>query len=483
MYHSKQQRWRGSMRVVVLAHPADFDGWRQAARALASAGTPPSDVTWEVAGEQGDLLSAVSLPAPAEGATFSVPRRFIEMAEAVICHRDPQRFGLLYEALLRLRDQPRLMEDHADPLAHKLEAMERAVGRDIHKMRAFVRFREVQDAEGERFVAWFEPEHHIVHRNADFFARRFTNMRWSILTPDLCVHWDGEALDFTPGATRADAPDGDEIEATWRTYYASTFNPARLKLRAMTKEMPKKYWRNLPETSLVPSLVASAGTRTEAMIEKVKPMARDDRTDESLVYDSLAEAKGAALACTRCDLFRNATQTVFGEGASSARLMFVGEAPGDQEDLAGKPFIGPAGKVFDRALAEAGIDRSDAYVTNAVKHFKFVPRGSRRIHQKPDGPEINACHFWLAHERALIKPKLTVALGATAARSLLGKVVTIAKTRGAPIELADGSECWVTVHPSFLLRIEDEHAADLEYRRFVADLARVKARLAELTTA
>lgn len=484
MYHSKQPRWKASMRVVVLAHPSDFDGWRRAARALAAAGTPAADVTWEVAGEQGDLLAAVSQPAPAEGAPFAVPRRFIELAEAVICHRDPARFGLLYEALLRLRDRPRLLDDRADPLVHRLDGMSRSVGRDIHKMRAFVRFRALEDEAGERFVAWFEPEHHIVRRNAGFFARRFANMRWSILTPDLCVHWDGDALDFSPAAARADAPQGDELEATWRTYYASIFNPARLKVRAMTKEMPRKYWRNLPETSLVPSLVASAGTRTETMIERgtaerTKAMARDDPAGDALVYRDLAETKGAALACTRCDLFRNATQTVFGEGDPAARLMFVGEAPGDQEDLAGRPFVGPAGKLFDRALAEAGIDRSQTYVTNAVKHFKFVPRGSRRIHQKPDGPEIDACRFWLAHERALMKPTLIVALGATAAHSLLGKVVTIAKTRGQPIELPDGSEAWVTVHPSFLLRIEDERAAEIEYRRFVSDLARIKSRLAD----
>lgn len=209
-------------------------------------------------------------------------------------------------------------------------------------------------------------------------------------------------------------------------------------------------------------------------------MAREARSDDAPSYDSLAKARGAAAACTRCDLYKNATQVVFGEGAETARLMFVGEQPGDQEDLSGHPFVGPAGKVFDRALAEAGIDRSGTYVTNAVKHFKFLPRGTRRIHQKPDGPEIDACRFWLAHERALVKPALTVALGATAARSLLGKVVTIAKTRGAPIRLADGLEGWVTIHPSFLLRIDDRAAAELEYRRFVDDLVKVKQRLASL---
>ena len=480
------------MRKVSLDHPADLAGWRTAARALAGVGTPPAEVVWEIAeGGQADLLGAVATPPPGGGASFAVPRRFIELAQGVICHRDPARFGLLYAALQRLRDQPRLLDDHADPLVHQLAALARAVGRDIHKMRAFVRFRAVADAqgegegEGEHFVAWFEPEHHIVRRNADFFARRFANQRWSILTPNLCVHWDREALAFTPGVTRADAPHGDDLEALWRTYYASIFNPARLKVKAMTKEMPKKYWRNLPEASLIPDLIAAAGTRTAAMIErganeKAPPMPRPVFTDATIIYPNLGEARSAAATCTRCTLYENATQTVFGEGPASVRLMFVGEQPGDQEDLAGHPFVGPAGKVFDRALADAGIDRADTYVTNAVKHFKFIPKGTRRLHQKPDGPEIDACRFWLDHERRLVKPALTVALGATAARSLLGKVVTIGKTRGAPIELLDGSEAWVTVHPSYLLRLEDRDAKELEYRRFVEDLTLIKGRLVQI---
>lgn len=473
------------MHTVILADQTDFDGWRNAARSLAAARVPASDVTWQVGGEQSDLLGTIGDAPPVETAAFTVPRRFVELARAAIQHRDPQRFGLLYDLLVRLRTTPGLLDDHADPLVHRLEQMERAVGRDIHKMRAFVRFRAFQDEDGERFVAWFEPEHHIVRENAGFFIRRFANMRWSILTPDLCAHWDGEALDLTPGAMRADAPDEDALEETWRTYYASIFNPARLKVKAMKKEMPKKYWRNLPESSLVPSLIASAASRTDRMIEEAAPMARAERkldeTDSD--YGSLAEAKGAALSCTRCDLYKPATQMVFGVGPADAKLMFVGEAPGDQEDKAGQPFIGPAGKLFDRALAQAGIDRSAAYVTNAVKHFKFEHRGPRRLHQKPDPLEIKACRHWLDQERTLVKPLVTVALGATAARSLLGKVVTIGKTRGQPIALDDGSECWVTVHPSFLLRIEDEGYAQAEFERFVQDLIVAKERLEELSAA
>ncbi len=189
----------------------------------------------------------------------------------------------------------------------------------------------------------------------------------------------------------------------------------------------------------------------------------------------LKEARG----CTRCDLYKYATQTVFGEGPLDAKIVFVGEQPGDQEDLAGRPFVGPAGAVFDAALEKAGIDRSTVYVTNAVKHFKFIQRGKRRIHNKPDAGQIEACRWWIEHERALIKPPVTVALGATAARSLVGKVVTISKVRGEPITLADGSECWVTVHPSSILRAPDEDARREGKRLFLRDLKLIKARADE----
>jgi DNA polymerase len=184
--------------------------------------------------------------------------------------------------------------------------------------------------------------------------------------------------------------------------------------------------------------------------------------------------------CTRCDLYKFATQTVFGEGPLDATILFVGEQPGDQEDVAGRPFVGPAGAVFDAALEKAGIDRSTVYVTNAVKHFKFVQRGKRRIHNKPDAGEIQACRWWLEHERELIRPPVTVALGATAARSLIGKAVTIGKMRGAPVELADGSECWVTMHPSALLRMPEPERRRAERARFVEEMKRIWKRAADL---
>src|SRR3954468_12627618 len=187
-----------------------------------------------------------------------------------------------------------------------------------------------------------------------------------------------------------------------------------------------------------------------------------------------------ARKCTRCDLYKYATQTVFGEGPLDASIMFVGEQPGDQEDLAGRPFVGPAGALFDAALEKAGIDRSTIYVTNAVKHFKFVLRGKRRIHNKPDAGEITACRWWIEHERELLRPLVTVALGATAAHSLFGKAMAIGKNRGAALSLPGGGECWITVHPSFLLRIPEEDRRREEKQLFLRDLKRIKARAAEL---
>jgi len=189
-----------------------------------------------------------------------------------------------------------------------------------------------------------------------------------------------------------------------------------------------------------------------------------------------------ARKCTRCELYKYATQTVFGEGPLDASIMFVGEQPGDQEDVVGRPFVGPAGAIFDQALEKAGIDRASVYVTNAVKHFKFVARGKRRIHNRPDAGEISACRWWIEHERELIRPPVTVALGATAARSLVGKIVTIGKVRGEPLKLADGSECWVTAHPSSLLRIPDPEGRREARALFLRDLKRIKKRADELTS-
>ena len=464
------------MLVARIEAADDFEGWRDAARGLAIRNIPADQIVWQVGEAAEDLFGGQADPAEAvQEPAFPVPRPFIALARSAICHSSPERFGLLYALLRRLRDDPALIEDRTDPLLHRLEAMAKEVRRDIHKMRAFLRFREVGDGEAQRFVAWFEPDHHIVRLNAGFFLDRFASMRWSILTPELSLHWDGVTLREGRGAVRTDAPSRDPTEEIWRTYYGAIFNPARLKIGAMLKEMPRRYWKNMPETALVPGLIASAQARESAMVVTSR---ENLGANVAASWEALREeAKG----CTRCPLYKNATQTVFGEGPLDAKLMFVGEQPGDQEDLAGKPFVGPAGQVFDEALAEAGVDRARVYVTNAVKHFKYEQRGKRRIHSKPNAGEIKACRWWYAQERELIRPAVTVALGATAARQMLGKAVTISGARGEAHALEDGGEGWVTIHPSFLLRIQDKADAEAEHRRFIEDLKRVRERVEALS--
>ncbi|KQZ12683.1 DNA polymerase [Mesorhizobium sp. Root554] len=474
-----------------LVSETDFAGWRDAARVLASGGVAPEDVAWMVDAVENRQSVGRTIPEASEDkGTLTVPRAFIARAEAVICHSDPARFALLYRLLWRLRHEPKLLEIASDPDIRRFEAMEKAVGRDMHKMRAFVRFRKIGEGEAERFVAWFEPSHHIVARNAPFFVRRFTGMRWTILTPHASATWDGEILAIGPGAAKADAPAEDATEALWQTYFENIFNPARLKVQAMQKEMPKKYWRNLPEASLIPDLIAGADKAAKEMIARMPtspaphhakvqarhwPARGEEAPDDGAKARSIAALREAAKGCRRCPLWREATQTVFGEGPETASVIFVGEQPGDQEDIAGKPFVGPAGKVFDAILDDAEIDRLKTYVTNAVKHFKFEPRGKRRIHSKPNAGEVQACRWWLDKELELIKPNLVVAMGATAAQALLGKAIPVTKMRGEVIEREDGLRVFITIHPSFILRIPDPADKEAERARFMKDMKAVKA--------
>ena len=398
----------------------------------------------------------------------------VDLAQTAIQANDPERFALLYTLIWRAhRGEKHLLDDAADPLVGRVNRLAQAVRRDTHKMRAFVRFREVTAEDTTRYVAWFEPDHYIVEANAPFFVRRFATMTWSILTPYRSAHWDGETLQLGAGAKPADVPDDDKLEEYWRAYFSSIFNPARLKVSAMTSEMPKKYWRNLPEAAAIPELIRQSRERTDTMVQT--PTVSPERAPRArpAAPQTLTGGVGAlgaeAAGCQLCDLYKHATQTVFGEGPADARLMLVGEQPGDQEDLAGRPFVGPAGQMLDRALAEAGIDRSTVYITNAVKHFKFEPRGKRRIHATPDRGEIEVCRFWLDQERALVKPAVTILLGASAARAVLGRAVTISRERGRPIQMA-GGQAMVTVHPSYLLRLPDQESQAREYAALVGDL-------------
>ncbi|KAF0677377.1 UdgX family uracil-DNA binding protein [Profundibacterium mesophilum] len=470
--------------------------WRDAARRGLTLGIEPQDMLWTFGAEPSGLFTGTPLPQEIPQAAMTVPRSFVELASNVVWHSDPERFAQLYALLHRLRRTAGLMEDRGDPALARLRAAEKQVTRDKHKMKAFVRFREIERKTPgrRRFGAWFEPDHHIAEPLAPFFARRFGDMDWIIATPQACISFESGRVDIAPGSARPDHPD-DATEALWTTYFRNIFNPARLKIKAMQAEMPKKYWKNMPETASIPDLIANAEQRARAMQDAAPTLpplrshrildaaadARPPAEESSDQPDTLDALSRAEAACRRCPLHANATQVVPGSGPQDATMMIVGEQPGDREDLEGRPFVGPAGQLFDTVAAEAGLDRDRAFVTNAVKHFKFTPRGKRRIHARPDAGEVRACKWWLDAELRIVRPKLIVAMGATAAASLTGTGKGITKRQGAIEPGPQGIPVLLTVHPSYLLRIPEPAARAEATARFRGDLEQAVRTLATLS--
>ncbi|WP_439815055.1 UdgX family uracil-DNA binding protein [Zavarzinia sp. CC-PAN008] len=465
-------------RQVVLAAGADLDSFRAAVRHLIAAGVPPAEVLWS-SGAPGLLGTAERIEPAPDAPPLALPRGVAEVIDLVVCHREPERFALLYQLVWRvLQGERALLAIASDPLVHRLHLLAKAVRRDLHKMHAFLRFRVVHDPDGsERFVAWFEPDHDIVRATAGFFVNRFRNMVWSILTPFGALHWDTRRLEVGPPGRRSDLPEGDGFEAGWRTYYQSVFNPARVNPVAMRSEMPRKYWANMPETQAIPELIRSAPARVREMIEREAAMPTKRNPDRAVAAMAeqaphSLEALNRLIAATP-PFVPGGTRAVLGEGPLRPDLAFVGEQPGDQEDLQGRPFVGPAGQLLDRALAEAGIDRARTYVTNAVKHFKFEQQGKRRLHKTPTAGEVKHYRWWLEQELDFVQPRLVVALGATAVLALAGRPIPVTANRG-PTTFANRPG-FITVHPSYLLRLPDEAAKAEAWRAFVADLARARA--------
>ena len=435
--------------IVRAAIEPTFASWRARARELLRADVPPAQILW-IDGGQEALFDMSSGTCPdGQAPTPRVPAELLTLAELAAHHRDPERWALLYRVLHRLvRGEPELLARVTDPDVVALRARVQAVRRDEHKMHAFVRFRRTEGPDGEHFIAWHRPDHPILPLAAPFFARRFASMRWSIVTPDASAHWDRQTLSFGPGAPQHTAPKPDELEDLFRTYYRNIFNPARLNLRAMRAEMPRKHWASLPEADIIAELTREAPQRTQAMLEAPSSAAAAWLP----AVRTLPVLRDAAASCKACRICEAATRTVFGEGPAHARLMLVGEQPGDDEDRSGRPFTGPAGQLLDRLLREAGIDRAQVYLTNAVKHFKWTPRGERRIHARPHASEVQACRAWLDAEIAAVRPTVIVCLGSTAARSFLGPRYNAARGRGKP-QRTPWAPVWLaTYHPSAALR-------------------------------
>ena len=471
---------------IALASQTDIAGWREAARKLLLAGVIPARVEFNIGTEtlfdEGDPI-----PPPGDRKPV-ISKELLGDIQTALLHSDPERFALAYRIVFRAQTQPKIHQNPADPDMHILRALAKSVRRDIHKMHAFVRFRKVGEEDGrESFVSWFEPEHHITEAVAKFFQNRFTGMNWLIVTPEASIAWDGKKLEVGPGGQKSDVPQEDAVESEWKTYYASIFNPARLKTKAMMAEMPAKYWKNLPEAALIPGLTREAEARMNAMIDNASP---DGENAPAIAvketqapahasggFDGLKPLYDALRAANDWPREDFSDRLVPGEGPEDARMMFVGEQPGDQEDQAGRPFVGPAGQLLDRAFAAAQIDRGEAYVTNAVKRFKFVQRGKRRIHSKPSNDDIEYYRWWLEQERQVVEPQVIVALGATAVRALTGKTLTISRNRSQLIDYIGSSKLLITVHPSYLLRLPDGAGQKVEFEKLVRDLSLAKSAL------
>lgn len=450
------------------------------ARALLVKGFEPERLMWlepdehSLFGDDGVLTARSPELLKVTTAGLTVPKEFVALATRASLHRESEKWSLLYRILWRLQHQNRgLLQVRTDSDVMKLHRLDGEVRRDCHKMKAFVRFRKDAD---ERYVAWHQPDHLITEAVAPFFARRFSSMTWAILTPDRSAYWDQETLCFGPGLPRSHAPDSDELEDLWKTYYANIFNPARIKLSAMVSEMPKKYWHTMPETALIQKLLEEAPERVERMRERAQAEAPlpAQMALEALAHGGDLERLAALAAdCRGCELCRAATQTVFGKGPAAARMVLVGEQPGDQEDRQGEPFVGPAGQLLRKCLRRVGIDIADVYLTNTVKHFRWEPSpqgGAKRLHKRATWRQIDTCKPWLEAELKLLKPTVLLLLGGTALQAIMGAGASLQSSRGRVLETEWAKHTLATVHPSSLLRMRDNREQMREIDRFCRDL-------------
>lgn len=458
--------------------PPDFEAWRIAAREALRLGYTPDQVDLQDATQPIvlDLLTMEESPAGPPVLQPHVGKAFLEMAKVAAVHRDPGRWNLLYRLLYRLQTERDLLRVEVDDDVAALKRMEAQIRRDLHKMHAFVRFRKVDETapdggSQEHFIAWYRPDHRIVPLAAPFFAERFAPMRWTILTPDASVSWDptSQELTFAEGTGKEAAPQEDELQNLWRSYYGSIFNPARLNPEAMRAEMPVRYWEHLPEVALLPELMGRAEKRVRDMVTR---QTKQPTAAPFVPGDHNLQVLNAAMpGCEGCELYKHATQVVPGSGNVAAALMLVGEQPGDQEDRQGAPFVGPAGGVLRKALDEIGIAHDAVFMTNAVKHFKFVQRGRLRLHQNPRMSEITACKPWLTAEIEAVRPRVILCLGASAAKSLLGGTFALMRERGVIKQTAFADRVMATVHPSAVLRAGDEQGRAQLYSFLRDDLA------------
>lgn len=479
-----------SIQTVVIENT--YSAWRAAALRMLAANVSPESIDWRLSDPVRDPVrdpaqgrssghseptsgsfdfnpnqtgsnEAVATPHPVESAAptlvVGISKALAAQLNDAALYRDPRRWAFLYSVIWRWHQGDRAVASPADVDGARLQQMAKAVRRDKHDMIAYVRFRKVAEhAAGEpEYVAWYEPAHDILAWGAEQFAQRMGQSTWLIATPSGAALWDGAALQLKFDHAQRGAIAPDAAEALWLAYYRSTFNPARLNEAALHQHMPVRYWKGLPEGGLIPSMISEAksGARRLAQASGVGALEGKAIVVEAETAQPSRTAPTSLDACRRCELWQHATQAVDGEGPANARIVLLGEQPGDQEDLSGKPFVGPAGQLLDKAIQRAGLQRGDLYLTNAVKHFKWTPRGKRRLHKSPAQREVQACAVWLERELERVQPAVVVTLGATALGALLGEKVSLQGYLGNSFDL-NGMQVIPTYHPSFALRQDGE---------------------------
>lgn len=451
-----------------------FDEWRAAARELIALRVPPAHVQWQSRPGEGDLFAVAPEATDANAPQLRLPRQLVELLQAAACFNVADRWAFLYQVLWRWQLGQRDVISPADADGARLHAMVKAVHREEHDMHAYVRFRERAESAGApRFVAWFEPTHEVLPQVARHFARRMGSTSWMIATPNASMLWDGTTLHAGPALLRGKADIDDAGEALWLTYYRSIFNPARVNADLLHSHIPSRFWKNLPEGAIVSAMIKGAANGERRTGQTASVGQRQGAAMIPIAAERAQPVREVATSldqCRRCELWKSATQAVPGTGPHTARIMLVGEQPGDQEDLAGLPFVGPAGALLEQAMREAGMARDSVYVTNAVKHFKWEPRGKRRLHKTPAQREILACHGWLEEEIQRVQPQVIVALGSTALKSLLQDgAASMAPLIDTPVE-SEGRWIVTVYHPSYVLRAPDAARRRQAYEVIVAGL-------------
>lgn len=457
--------------MIIVPIERNFEDWRMKARELLAQKIPPHQVNWQ-ADTQGFSFGTFfeNKNTPAD---IKIPRDFFEQAFVASCFRDDSIWSLLYRLAWRLVfEDKNLLKIEIDPDTVELNAKVRLVNRDLHKMKAFVRFKELKQDENESlFMAWHRPDHRITRLAAPFFKDRFNGMKWVIMTEDETILWDKKEIHFLEGVEAYELPQ-DEKEDLWKTYYSSIFNPARIKVSAMKKELPVRHWKTLPETELITSLLDEAPARLKEFYDSQTAPAQIQE------FTSFEELNKAILKCKSCGICEKSSGPVFGEGPLDAEVMILGEQPGNEEDLAGKNFIGPAGQILNEALNQVGLKREEFFVTNVVKSFKWVQTYDMRQHRTADAKEISACRPWVQNEIKLVKPKILVCLGRSAAQSVLGKMIKLEDMRGKFFSTPFCENTIILPHPASILR--DKESKDEAFGRFIQEFELVKNKLDHL---